>query len=140
MPAALRVLALCASFILVAKGAQAGPLFADLGGRPGLERIVDRATGIWTGDARIAATFEDTNLVRFKRLLVDQLCQLTGGGCAYTGRNMHDAHKGLHLDTRQFNALAEDLQDAMDQLGITFSVQNRLLALLAPMHRDVVTR
>ncbi len=53
---------------------------------------------------------------------------------------MHDAHKGLHLDTRQFNILAEDLQLAMDRLEVPFSSQNRLIALLAPMHRDVVSR
>ena len=120
--------------------AHAATLFADLGERPGLEKIVNGATAIWVADPRIGSTFEDTNIERFKRLLVDQLCQLTGGGCTYSGRNMQEAHKGLHLDTRQFNVLAEDLQVAMDRLDVPFSVQNRLVALLAPMHRDVVTR
>ena len=77
---------------------------------------------------------------RLRRLLLDQLCHLTGGGCDYTGRDMAKAHRGLHLRTAQFNALAEDMQTAMDRLGIAFSTQNRLVALLAPMHRDVVTR
>jgi hemoglobin len=53
---------------------------------------------------------------------------------------MAEAHKGLHLATVQFNAIVEDMQTAMEQLDIPYSVQNRLLALLAPMHRDVVTR
>jgi hemoglobin len=34
----------------------------------------------------------------------------------------------------------EDLQRGMDTAGIPFRVQNRLLARLAPMHQDVVTR
>lgn len=126
--------------VFFAPTAQAATLFSDLGERPGLERLVESATAIWTADPRISATFEETNLVRFKRLLVEQLCQVSGGGCPYTGRDMRAAHKGLHLATRQFNVLAEDLQLAMDRLDIPFSVQNRLLALLAPMHRDVVTR
>ncbi len=50
------------------------------------------------------------------------------------------AHKGLHLNTDSFNALVEDLKRAMDQSAIPFSTQNRLLALLAPMYRDVVTK
>jgi hemoglobin len=34
--------------------------------------------------------------------------------------------------------LVEVLQQAMDAQGIAFGVQNRLLARLAPMHRDIV--
>lgn len=131
------VLSLAATLV---GAARASTLFADLGARPGLERIVDSAATIWLADPRVAKTFEDTNIVRFKKLLVDQLCQLAGGGCVYAGRDMREAHKGLHLDTLQFNVLAEDLQLAMDRSGVGFSVQNRLLALLAPMHRDVVSR
>jgi hypothetical protein len=32
------------------------------------------------------------------------------------------------------------MQSAMDELGISFSTQNRLLARLAPFERDVVTK
>jgi hemoglobin len=53
---------------------------------------------------------------------------------------MSQAHKGLHLTNADFNALVEDLQSGMDKAGVPFATQNRLLARLAPMHRDVVTR
>jgi hemoglobin len=53
---------------------------------------------------------------------------------------MYLAHKGLHLDEAQFNALVEGLQAAMDDCDVPFRTQNRLLAVLAPMERDVVTR
>ena len=39
-----------------------------------------------------------------------------------------------------FNALVEDLQIAMDKRGIPFRAQNRLLAKLAPMYREIETR
>lgn len=51
---------------------------------------------------------------------------------------MKAAHADLNLAPRHFNALVEDLQDAMDAEHVSFWTQNRLLALLAPMHRDVV--
>lgn len=120
--------------------ANASSLFEDLGQKPGIERLVTRAMTIWSTDPRVGPTFEDTNLPRFKRILVEQICSLSGGDCKYTGRSMAEAHKGLHLANVQFNALAEDLQDAMEQEHYAYSVQNRLLALLAPMQRDVVTR
>ena len=37
-------------------------------------------------------------------------------------------------------ALVEGLQDGMDSAGVPFRTQNRLLVLLAPMKRDIVTR
>jgi len=37
-----------------------------------------------------------------------------------------------------FNALVELLQVTMDARGVPVRAQNRLLALLAPMHRDII--
>jgi len=115
-------------------------LYGDLGQKDGIAKIVDAATTNFLADTRISATFGDTNISRFKGLLVSQLCVVAGGPCEYKGQSMHDAHKGLHLTNADFNALVEDLQRGMDTAGVPFRVQNRLLARLAPMHQDVVTR
>ena len=53
---------------------------------------------------------------------------------------MAAAHQGLDLSRAKFNAVAEDLQTAMRQIGIPYWTQNRLMALLAPMQRDIVTK
>jgi len=116
------------------------PLYHDLGERPGIAKIVDDATANFLADDRIKQTFDDTNIDRFKGLLTDQLCVVAGGPCEYKGRSMHEAHKGLHLTDFEFNAVVEDLQKGMDKEGVPFATQNRLLARLAPMQRDVVTR
>ncbi len=138
----IRTLCLAAMFI-----ANLGPsayadnaLYRSFGERTGLVSIIDDATNRWVEDDRIKDTFDNINLDRFKRLLVDQLCELTGGPCHYKGRDMYHAHKGLHLNNAQFNALVEDLQLAMNKYDIPFRTQNRLLAILAPMQHDVVTR
>jgi len=118
--------------------ARAGTLYVDLGEERGLTRIVDGLLQRALADTRVMATLEDTNIERLKKLLVLQLCGLAGGPCHYTGRTMKAAHADLNLAPRHFNALVEDLQDAMDAEHVSFWTQNRLLALLAPMHRDVV--
>ncbi|WP_267463791.1 globin family protein [Sphingopyxis solisilvae] len=41
---------------------------------------------------------------------------------------------------RDMNALVENLQAAMREENIPFATQNRLLAKLAPMSRQVITR
>lgn len=135
-----RVLLLAGLLAMGGHGARAASLFADLGEKPGIERLIDRAMTIWNADPRVGPTFEETNVPRFKRIIVEQICSISGGDCKYTGRSMAEAHKALHLANVQFNAVAEGLQSAMEQEHYSYSVQNRLLALLAPMQRDVVTR
>ena len=41
---------------------------------------------------------------------------------------------------RRLTPTIEALQDAMDKHDVPFRAQNKLLALLAPMHRDIVEK
>jgi hemoglobin len=115
-------------------------LYAQLGGRAGIARIVDGATELYRTDPRIKDDFDNISFDWFKARLTDFLCQLADGPCKYKGRSMAASHKGLHLTRAKFNAAAEDLQIAMEQAGVSYRMQNRLLARLAPMQRDIVTR
>jgi hemoglobin len=104
-------------------------LFAAMGGEGVLKAAVDD---------RINFTFADTNISKFKQLLYDQLCELSGGPCHYAGRDMHTAHAKLKITTAEFNALAEDLYLALGKAGVAYRQQNKLMALLAPMKRQIV--
>jgi len=53
---------------------------------------------------------------------------------------MKRTHEGQNIDRAAFNALVEDLQTAMDHNGVPFRAQNKLLAKLAPMYRDIQDR
>jgi hemoglobin len=115
-------------------------LFQDMGGVDNITKIAGDTTDNFLADDRIKATFDNTNMDRFRKLLAEQFCVVAGGPCTYTGRNMKDTHKGLHLDNADFNAVVEDLQKAMDKDGVSFATQNRFLARLAPMQHDIVTK
>lgn len=130
-----------AAFAMLATPALADDtLFQDLGGQEGLTRIANDTADNFLADDRIKATFDNTNMDRFKKLLAQQFCQVAGGPVAYTGRSMKDSHKALGLDNADFNAVVEDLQKALDKNNIPFATQNRLLARLAPMQHDIVTK
>jgi len=115
-------------------------LWQDMGGVDNLTRIANDTADNFLADDRIKATFDNTNIDRFKTLLAEQFCSVAGGPCTYTGRNMYETHKGLHLTNMDFNAVVEDLQKAMDKDGVPFATQNRFLARLAPMQHDIVTK
>ncbi len=118
--------------------------FRGLGGKEGIKKIVDTFIPMVTADVRIKEQFVDTDLKQLAERLAEQLCEFSGGPCKYTGkykdRDMSTAHVDLKITNAQFNALAEDLQLAMAAHGVANAVQNKLIAKLAPMQRDIVTK
>lgn len=118
--------------------APAPGLFDALGQQAGIRTLMDDFAQRLRADARIGNQFQDTNLAQLASQLTDQVCQLAGGPCVYKGPDMKEAHASMDVTRAHFNALVEVLQQSMDARGVPFSRQNQLLALLAPMHRDVV--
>jgi hemoglobin len=108
--------------------------------QPGVDRIVDRMVELSVADPRISEIFKGQDLLRLRRLLKEQLCYILGGRCPYSGRTMAESHKDLGIQTKDMNALVENLQKAMAAEHVPFFAQNRLLAKLAPMKPDVVQR
>jgi hemoglobin len=132
-------------YVVDAANAGAGPfegtaMLEAFHGRAGSDRIVDGMLDRSIADPRIAEIFVATDMVRLRRTLKEQFCYILNGGCAYTGRSMADAHDDIGLQPADMGALVEHLQAAMDAEGVPFRTQNRFLARLAPMRRDVVTR
>lgn len=119
--------------------APAAGLYQAFGEQIGIRSLMDDFVIRLKADSRIGEQFKDTNAAHLAKQLSDQICQLAGGPCVYKGPNMKDAHANMDIGRSHFNALVEVLQQSMDARGIPFTRQNQLLALLAPMHRDVVT-
>lgn len=115
-------------------------LYDKLGGSVGVTAIVEGTLAYTLEDKRIAHTFENSNIPRVEALVIEQICSLTGGPCEYTGQTMERSHRGLGLTSFHFNAFVENMQKAMNDNNVPFATQNKLLAILAPMHRDVVTQ
>ncbi|WP_026143246.1 group 1 truncated hemoglobin [Xanthomonas sp. SHU 308] len=115
-------------------------LYADLGGQPGIEALVETLLSRIADDPRIVQQFARVNIVMLDQRLVQKFCHLSDGPCADTAKPMKQAHQHLPIHEADFNALVEDLVWAMDQRGIQRRVQNRLLARLAPLHGDIVNQ
>ena len=115
-------------------------LAAAFGGKAGIKRIAQRTIELAEKDPRIAEIFVSHDTVRLKRTLGEQFCFLLNAGCDYTGRDMKTSHSGLGVTRADMNALVENLQAAMREAEVPFAAQNKLLAKLAPMSRQVVER
>lgn len=132
-------------YIISNDNAGAAPMEGDavwraFGGAEGVSRIVDDFVERTRADPRVGGIFEDTDTIRFRRTLKEQFCYILGGGCDYTGRDMASLHADHGITVAEFNMIVEQLQKAMSKEGVPFAAQNRLLAKLAPMKRDIVVR
>lgn len=129
------------ALVLMSAGARADKtLYESMGGETVLRTAVDHFADNVQTDNRINFTFAEADISKFKRLIFEQLCNLSGGPCKYTGRDMRTSHAKLKINNAEFNALAEDLYIALDQAGVPYRLQNQLMALLAPMQHQIVTQ
>ncbi len=115
-------------------------LYQRLGGQAGVDRIARDAVDLYIADPRLRSYFDNINPAWLVPHFAEFVCKVSDGPCVYRGRSMASAHKGLHVNEAAFDAVVEDLQAAMRRQNIPFWTQNRLLARLAPMERDIVTR
>jgi len=129
---------LCLAAGVAAAGPNAPTLFERVGGEAKLRAAMHEFVLIIESDDRINFTFANTDLKKFEQLLYEQFCNLSQGGCKYTGRDMYTAHAKLNINNAEFNALTEDLYEAFDRVHVPYRLQNRMVAMLAPMEHDVV--
>ena len=113
-------------------------LYDRLGGKPAITAVVDDFVANVAADNRINGRFQGTNIPRLKTMLVDQICEATGGPCKYTGKNMVEAHRSMNISDAEFNALVEDLVKSLDKFKVGTEEKNELLTALGGMRKDIV--
>jgi hemoglobin len=137
---AVLALSMTAAFATGSVAATKKTLYDRLGGQTALTAVVDDFVANVAADTRINQYFAKTDIPVFKQRLTEQLCAATGGGCKYTGKTMKDAHAGMGVTTADFNALVEDLGKSLLKFKVKKADQKQLVALLAPMKKDIVEK
>lgn len=113
-------------------------LYARIGGKDVVVALVSETIDRVVADPRLNQSFQGSNISRIKRLLSEQICELAGGGCTYSGDSMRDVHAGHHITEAQFYGLVQILRNSMRDHHVALRERNELLALLAPMKREIV--
>jgi len=109
-----------------------------LGGVAGVDAIAATLIDRVAADPVLGRSFKDSKLDRIKKLLAEQICDLTGGPCHYSGDSMKEVHAGHHISEAEFYGMVADLREVLKQRHVSQGAANELLRLLAPMKRDVV--
>ena len=113
-------------------------LYERLGGMDSIAAVVEDFRDRVAKDDRINQKFAKTDLVRLRRMLIDQVCEAAGGPCTYTGRSMKDAHDGMRVTSGEFDALVQDLVATLNHYNVGKTEQDEVLGVLGPLKSDIV--
>lgn len=113
-------------------------LYDALGQYEGITKLTHQLILNIAKDERVKHRYKGANMSNFKKGMSDYVCAVVEGPCEYSGDNMQLVHAGHNYTNTEFNAIVSDLILAMEQLGIPYTTQNRLLVKLAPTYKDVV--
>jgi len=143
IPMAALTLTACASAPSdTASSAPATPtLYQRLGGREAIKQVVDDFVANLAADPRVNARFKGLDAAKMTKLqtdLADQICDVTGGPCAYLGRDMKTVHAGMKITEAEWNATVEDLVKTLNKFKVGPKEQQELLSALGGMKKDIV--
>ena len=118
--------------------AQTKSLYDRLGGGDAINALTESWVARVGGDDRANGKFARTDIPRLMKEVADQLCEVTGGPCVYTGRSMRETHAGMETTAGEFDVVTQHLGAALDELRVPKTEQDELVELLRPMRADIV--
>jgi hemoglobin len=122
--------------------AQGDSLYKRLGGYDAIAAVVDNFVPRLVKDPMLAKYFvhsQDT-LNHIRQLAVDQICSVTGGPCIYIGRDMKTAHKGLGINSAEWDAAVKHLTATLDQFKVPAKEKDELLKVVSTLRADIVEK
>ena len=115
-------------------------LYRDLGEQAGITEVVDNLLFKIADNPKILHHFEGVDIDRFRNNFIIHLCELSDGPCRFEGDSMRDIHAGMNITAAEFDSLVENLIDAMEEAGVTFQTQNRLVSRMIAFRDEIVSR
>jgi hemoglobin len=124
--------------------APAGPsLYKRLGGYDALAAVTDDFLGRLIADKSLGRFFtgaSNASKAHIRQLVVDQLCNATGGPCVYIGRDMKTAHAGLMITEADWTASVNALVATLDKFKVPEKEKGEVLAAISSLKKDIVEK
>jgi hemoglobin len=90
--------------------------------------------------ARFLVGMSDNSKAHLRQLVVDQLCQATGGPCVYIGRDMKTAHRGLGITGSDWDLTVKALVGSLDKFKVPPKEKDELLTIASSLKPDIVEK
>lgn len=66
------------------------------------------------------------------------VCQVTGGPCKYTGRDMKSSHAHLRISEKEWQAMLADFNTTLDKFKVPAAEKSELIAIVNSTKGDIV--
>lgn len=118
-------------------------LYERLGGVNAIALVVDRFSDAIVANAKLNVnpalkewnTKGELEGLKFMRTL--WICQTAGGPFQYTGKDMHEAHKDLHITPEEFDEVGVEIGRALDHFKVPEREKQELLAAVVAHKAEV---
>lgn len=118
-------------------------LYERLGGVNAIAMVVDRFSDKIVANPKLNVNpkLKEWNAkgelegLKFMRTL--WICQVAGGPFKYTGKDMHVAHKDLHITSGEFDEVGAEIGSALDHFGVPDREKQELLAAVVAHKGEV---
>jgi hemoglobin len=140
------VLCLCIALVACGGGSKAKPaapadnrtLFERLGGLPAITAVVEDFVAMTGADDRIKSLFMNIDKARITKMMIEDICERTGGPCKYTGKTMKASHVDMKLKDADFDVFMEDLEKTLDKFKVPAREKGEVLADFRSRRADVM--
>ncbi|GHE91813.1 group I truncated hemoglobin [Thalassotalea profundi] len=122
----------------IKESAEQQTLYQALGQQQGIERLVNIFIKKLGQDKQIFPYFAKASVSHFRQGFISHICEASDGPCQYEGDNMVDIHTGMNINEADFNRVVELLVLAMEEAGIDYPIQNKVLAKFAPLRGEII--
>ena len=116
------LMAVCAvTFAACASAPPEPTLYQRLGGREAIKGVVDDFVSTMAADPRVNSRFkalQPAAIFKLQTNIADQICDATGGPCAYLGRDMKVTHTGMGITEAEWSATVEDLGKSLTKFKV----------------------
>ena len=116
-------------------------LYQRIGGYDTIAGVVDDFLKQLQADpafARFGQGRGENSLMRGRQLVVDQICNLTGGPCVYIGREMRPAHKGLAITAAEWESAGKKMGMALQKFKVSEPDAKEFAAMIEKLRADIV--
>lgn len=140
---AVALLGACTTGETQAQQSQNKTLYQRLGGYDAIAAVTDDFMARMGGDPQVNHFFGGISADsqrRLRQLIVDLLCQTSGGPCLYTGRTMKQSHTGLKITEADWNEAAANLTASLDKFKVPARENNEVLAIVTNLKPDIVEK
>lgn len=124
--------------------AQSGTLYERLGGLAPISVVVSdfidalMVDETLNANPAIDAARQHVPAAYLKYHVTAMVCQVTGGPCTYSGRDMRSSHAHLNITAADWDRMVEIFQGVMDSHGVPAAEAEELLAIVGSTRGDIV--